>query len=228
MMRANSVGVSRGRYSTRERVLDPCDGCVVEVGVDEFGTDEPGCFGDERVPVEVLHQQGNGRGARLDCFPEPADPLVGNAEIRHFGGDCARAGTHGQTCDPADGSTEDESEQARPQGPRQRRAGWRGIDRFVYDCLSEVVLDHRDCVFELQFTSGGEAARGDITLRFEYRTGGSYGVSMLYKPPFPEIVLTRSGNLAYGDINLSVTTETPNNSFTEDLTGRIDLGCDEC
>ena len=68
----------------------------------------------------------------------------------------------------------------------------------------------------------------NITLRFGYRSGGSYGISMFYKPPFPEIVLTRSGNLAYGDINLSVTTETPNNSFTEDLTGRIDLACDEC
>lgn len=67
-----------------------------------------------------------------------------------------------------------------------------------------------------------------ITLRFEYRSGGSYGISMFYKPPFPEIVLTRSANLAYGDINLSVTTPIPNNSFTEDLTGRIDLGCDEC
>lgn len=68
----------------------------------------------------------------------------------------------------------------------------------------------------------------NITLRFEYRSGGSYGISMLYKPPVPEIVLTRSGNLAYGDISLSVTTPIPNNTFTEDLTGRIDLGCDEC
>lgn len=68
----------------------------------------------------------------------------------------------------------------------------------------------------------------NITLRFEYRSGGSYGISMLYKPPLPEIVLTRSGNLAYGDISLSVTTQIPNNTFTEDLTGRIDLGCDVC
>lgn len=74
----------------------------------------------------------------------------------------------------------------------------------------------------------GTITPDDITLRFEHRDGDGYGISMLYKPPLPEIALTRSGNLAYGDINLSVTTQIPNNTFTEDLTGRIDLVCDEC
>ncbi len=37
--------------------------------------------------------------------------------------------------------------------------------------------------------------------------------------PVAEIALTRSGNLAYGDINVSVTTEVPNNSITQDVSG---------
>ena len=46
-------------------------------------------------------------------------------------------------------------------------------------------------------------------------------------PPVSELTLTRSGNLAYGEVSLS-RTEVTDFTYTQDLTGRIDLGCDEC
>jgi hypothetical protein len=66
-----------------------------------------------------------------------------------------------------------------------------------------------------------------LTLGFEYQSGGWYGILLLYLPPAYELTLTRSGNQAYGDINLSHT-EVGDFTDTHDLTGRIDLGCDQC
>ena len=67
-----------------------------------------------------------------------------------------------------------------------------------------------------------------ITLRFEYQSGGWSGIAVLYKPPIPDVIVPRSGTQAFGEIDLTLVTEVPNNSFTENVTGRIDLGCDEC
>lgn len=63
-----------------------------------------------------------------------------------------------------------------------------------------------------------------ITLRFEHKLGGWNGISVLYLPPTSDVTLTRLGNLAYGDIGITQVF----GSQTQDLTGRIDLGCDEC
>ena len=67
-----------------------------------------------------------------------------------------------------------------------------------------------------------------ITLRFEYQSGGWSGVAVLYTPPVPDVIVPRSGTQAFGDIDLTLVTEVPNNTFTENVKGRIDLGCDEC
>ena len=67
-----------------------------------------------------------------------------------------------------------------------------------------------------------------ITLRFEYQSGGWSGIVVLYKPPVPNVIVPRSGTQAFGEIDLTVVTEVPNNTFTENVTGRIDLGCDSC
>ena len=66
-----------------------------------------------------------------------------------------------------------------------------------------------------------------LTLPFEYKSGGWYGISVLYLPPVSELTLTRSDNLAYGEVSLS-RTEVTGFTYTQTLTGRIDLGCDEC
>lgn len=67
-----------------------------------------------------------------------------------------------------------------------------------------------------------------ITLRFEPQSGGWAGLAALYRPPVADVVVPRSGTQAFGEIDLSVVTEVPNNTFTDSVTGRIDLGCDEC
>lgn len=67
-----------------------------------------------------------------------------------------------------------------------------------------------------------------ITLRFEYQSGGWSGIAVLYKPHVPDFIVLRSGTQASGEIDLTIVTEVPNNTITENVTGRIDLGCDEC
>ncbi|HWM21307.1 MAG TPA: hypothetical protein VNO51_16555 [Ilumatobacteraceae bacterium] len=67
-----------------------------------------------------------------------------------------------------------------------------------------------------------------ITLRFEHQSGGWSGIAVLYTPPVPDVIVPRSGAQAFGDIDLTLVTEVPNNTFTENVKGRIDLGCDEC
>ncbi len=69
-----------------------------------------------------------------------------------------------------------------------------------------------------------------ITLRFEPPNGGWAGIAVLYTTPVPDVIVPRSGVAqAFGEIDLTLVTETANdNSFTQTVTGRIDLGCDEC
>jgi hypothetical protein len=67
-----------------------------------------------------------------------------------------------------------------------------------------------------------------VTLRFEHQSGGWAGIAVLYTPPAPDVVVPRSGTQAFGEIDLTLVTEVPNNTFTENVTGRIDLGCEEC
>jgi hypothetical protein len=67
-----------------------------------------------------------------------------------------------------------------------------------------------------------------ITLRFGYQSGGWSGIAVLYKPPVPDVIVPRSGTQAFGDIDLILVTEVPDNTFTESVSGRIDLGGDEC
>jgi hypothetical protein len=73
----------------------------------------------------------------------------------------------------------------------------------------------------------GTLTPDNLTLRFQYQSGGWYGLSLLYLPPAYELVLTRNGKLAYSDISLSHT-EVGDYTDTHDLNGRIDLGCDAC
>ena len=74
----------------------------------------------------------------------------------------------------------------------------------------------------------GTMERDRVILRFGYKSGDWYGINLLYRPPVPEITLTRSRTLAYGEVDVSVTTAVPNNTLTETLKGRIDVGCDKC
>lgn len=67
-----------------------------------------------------------------------------------------------------------------------------------------------------------------LTLRFEFDNGGWYGINELYNPPVPEVAITRSGNLAHGDVNLSHEIAIGESTHTNHLTGSINLGCDDC
>ena len=70
----------------------------------------------------------------------------------------------------------------------------------------------------------GTITPDQLTLRFEHQSGGWNGISLLYLAPAAELTLTRSSNLAYSEISLSQVL----GIITENLTGRIDLGCDDC
>lgn len=68
-----------------------------------------------------------------------------------------------------------------------------------------------------------------IMLRFEPPSGGWAGIAVLYSAPVPDVIVARSGVAqAFGEIDLTLVTESPNNSFTQTVTGRIDLGCGQC
>jgi hypothetical protein len=67
-----------------------------------------------------------------------------------------------------------------------------------------------------------------LTLRFEYQSGGWYGIILLHQPPTSELTLTRQGNLAFADVNLSQTNTIESTTLIDDVTGRIDVGCDDC
>lgn len=67
-----------------------------------------------------------------------------------------------------------------------------------------------------------------LTIRFEYKDGGWYGISVLYMNPIPDITLTRVANVAYAELDLSASMQFPDYVVIDTLKGRIDLGCDRC
>jgi hypothetical protein len=73
----------------------------------------------------------------------------------------------------------------------------------------------------------GKITADHLTLRFDYQRGGWYGILVLYMEPRAELTLTRLGNQAFGEIDV---THTATGDFTDthDLKGRIDLACDQC
>jgi hypothetical protein len=75
----------------------------------------------------------------------------------------------------------------------------------------------------------GTITPDQLTLHFDIRSMGWHGIVALYRPPVPDIVLTRLGSSgAAGDISLRLPTNHGTYWEEDYLTGLIDLGCDDC